>query len=41
VTARYEAKVDFNNDDYWTHSAKLSVAKNLERLPLSFSLSIK
>jgi len=41
VTARYEAKVDFENDDYWTHSAKLAVAKNLEQLPLSFSLSIK
>jgi hypothetical protein len=41
VTARYEAKVDFENDDHWTHSAKFAVAKQLERLPLGFQLAIK
>ncbi len=41
VTARYEAKVDFENDNYWTHSAKFTIAKQLERLPMGFSLSIK
>jgi hypothetical protein len=41
VTARYEAKVDFESDDQTTHSAKLQVAKQLERLPFGFSLSIK
>lgn len=41
VTARYEAKVDFKNDDSWTHSAKLVIAKRLEQSPLGFSLSVK
>ena len=41
VTARYEAKVDFENDNHWTHSAKFVITKLLERLPLGFSLSIK
>jgi hypothetical protein len=41
VTARYEAKVDFENAGYWTHSAKLVITKQLERLPLGFSPSIK
>jgi hypothetical protein len=41
VTTRYEAKVDFEKEDYWTHSAKFTVTKQLERQPLNFSLSIK
>lgn len=41
VTARYEAKMDFERDNYWTHSAKFSIIKQLERLPLGFTLSIK
>lgn len=41
VTARYEAKVDFENDNYWTHSAKFAITKQLERQPLGFSLSVK
>jgi hypothetical protein len=41
VTARYEAKVDFENDNHWTHSAKFVITKLLERLPLGFSFSIK
>ena len=41
ATARYEAKVDFETDNTWTHSAKFAVAKNLERAPVSFVLSIK
>jgi hypothetical protein len=41
VTARYEAKVDFQNDDHWTQSGKFVIVKQLERLPLGFSLSIK
>ena len=40
ATAKYEAKVDFQNDNTWTHSGKLAIAKGLERVPLSFSLSI-
>ena len=41
VTARYEAKVDFENDNYVTHSAKLLVAKQLDAPPLGLALSIK
>ena len=41
ATAKYEAEVDFQNDNTWTHSGKLAIAKRLERVPLSFSLSIK
>jgi hypothetical protein len=41
ATAKYEAKVDFQNDDTWTHSGKLAIANELERVPLSLSLSIK
>jgi len=41
VTARYETKVDFQNNNRWTHSAKLQVAKQLDRLPMGFALSIK
>jgi hypothetical protein len=41
ATAKYEAKVDFKNDNTWTHSGKLAIAKELDRVPLSFSLSIE
>lgn len=40
-TARYEAKVDFESNSHWTHSVKLQVAKQLDRLPIGLSLSIK
>ena len=41
VTPRYEAKVDFENGNYVTQSAKLTVAKQLDTPPLNFALSIK
>ena len=41
VTAQYKAKVDFENGNHWTHSAKFVITKVLERLPLGFSLSIE
>ncbi len=37
----YENKVDFHNDNYVTHRAKIGVAKELESVPLSFALSAK
>lgn len=40
ATAKYEAKVDFQNDNTWTHSGKLAIAKGLERVPVSLSLSM-
>lgn len=41
ITAQYEIKADFENDNYVTHSAKLQIAKELENIPLSFALSAK
>ena len=41
LVAGYENKVDFENDNYVTNRAKLGVAKELESMPLSFSLSAK
>ena len=41
VTPRYEAKVDFANNDHLTHSAKITATRLLEQLPLALSLSIK
>ena len=41
ATAKYEAKVDFKDDNTWTHSGKLAIAKKLARAPLSFSLAIE
>jgi hypothetical protein len=41
ITAGYENKTDFENDNYVTHRAKLQVAKELEHVPLSFALSAK
>ncbi|HJZ66513.1 MAG TPA: hypothetical protein VKF81_00085 [Blastocatellia bacterium] len=41
ITAQYELKADFENDNYITHSAKLLVAKELENVPLSLGLSLR
>jgi hypothetical protein len=41
VTPRYEAKIDFEDDNYVTHSARLFVVKQFADPPLGLSLSIK
>jgi hypothetical protein len=41
VSAGYENKTDFQNDNYVAQRAKLGVTKELESIPLSFSLSAK
>jgi len=41
VTARYEAKVDLERDNYLIQSAKLQVAKQLNHPPLGFALALK
>ena len=41
VTAGYENKTDFENDNYVTHRAKIAIAKELESIPLSFYLQAK
>jgi hypothetical protein len=41
VTARYEAKIDFEDDNYVTQSGKLYLSKAFQRVPISFTASIK
>ncbi len=41
VTTRYEAKVNYEDDNTWTHSAKVTLAKQLGGPPVGFGLSIK
>jgi hypothetical protein len=41
VTARYEAKVDFEKDNYVIQSARLQVARRLNGPPLGFALAVK
>jgi hypothetical protein len=41
VSPRYELKVDFENGNEVTHSAKLQIAKQLRHLPLGLALSAK
>lgn len=41
VSPRYEFKVDFNDDNYVTHTAKFLVAKQLVNPPLGIAASIK
>jgi len=41
VTARYEAKVDFVEDNYVTQSGKLALAKAFEKIPIGLTASIK
>jgi len=41
VTPRYEAKIDFEDENYVTHSAKLYLVKQFEGPPVGLSLSFK
>ena len=41
VTAGYENKTDFENDNYVTNRAKIAIAKALESIPLRFYLQAK
>jgi hypothetical protein len=41
VTPRYEAKINFEDDNYVTHSARLYLVKQFQDPPLGMSLSIK
>ncbi len=41
VTARYEAKIDFEDDNYVTQSGKLYVSKAFQKVPISLTASIK
>jgi hypothetical protein len=41
VTARYEAKADFERDNYLIQSAKVQIAKQLTDPPLGFAFALK
>lgn len=41
VTARYEAKIDFEDDNYVTQSGKLYVSKAFQKVPISLTVSVK
>ncbi len=41
IHAKYEAKLDFEDGNAWSHFAKLGVSKRLDDLPVALSLSIK
>lgn len=41
MTPRYEAKVDFEDDNRWSSSGKFTIAKQLDNPPIGFALSIK
>ena len=41
MTAGYENKTDFENDNYVTNKAKIAIAKELESIPLRFYLQTK
>ena len=41
VTPRYEAKINFQDDNRWANSGKLTLAKMLDSVPIGFAVSIK
>lgn len=41
ITTRYEAKIDFEDDNYVTQSGKLYLSKSFENIPVNFTASIK
>ena len=41
ITTRYEAKIDFEDDNYVTQSGKLYLSKQFEKIPIGLTASIK
>lgn len=41
ITARYEEKIDFENDNYTTPSGKVILSKQFESIPIGLTASIK
>jgi hypothetical protein len=41
ISGKYEAKVDFENGDHWTHIVNVGVAKRLSNLPLVLSATLE
>ena len=41
ITTRYEAKIDFENDNYVTQSGKLYLSKSFAKIPVGLTASIK
>ncbi|HMP84312.1 MAG TPA: hypothetical protein PKA41_16560 [Verrucomicrobiota bacterium] len=41
ITTRYEAKIDFEDDNYVTQSGKLYLSKSFEKIPINLTASFK
>jgi hypothetical protein len=41
INTRYKAKVDFENNDHWTHTVDLGVAKRLSNSPVVFNVTLE
>jgi hypothetical protein len=41
IGTRYKAKVDFENDDHWTHTVDVGVAKRLSNIPVVLSATLE
>jgi hypothetical protein len=41
IGMRYKAKIDFENDDRWSHTADLGVAKRLSGIPVVFNATLE
>jgi hypothetical protein len=41
IATRYKAKIDFENNDHWTHTGDLGVAKRLSNIPLVLNLTFE
>ena len=41
IGTRYKAKVDFENDDHWTHTVDVGVAKRLSNVPVVLSATLE
>jgi hypothetical protein len=41
ITTRYEARIDFEADNYVTQSGKLYLSKSFEKVPIHITASIK
>jgi hypothetical protein len=41
IGTRYKAKVDFENDDHWTHTVDLGVSKRLSNVPVVVNVTLE
>jgi hypothetical protein len=41
IGAKYKTKIDFENDDRWTHTVNVGVAKRLSNVPVVLSATLE